>query len=157
LSGAILLPVALQVRHLLDRILVADPTKRASIADIEADPWFIGPDGYHDDGDNCAPGGGAGGPATSAAFLGAGAGAGAGAAASKPLAHAPSEKEIEDAVAEVGEEHSSPAAGSGASPAAGGAGKSAGPPALNAFEVRSYVVPQSTAVWHPRGRCRRRV
>ena len=28
-----------QVRRLLDKILIADPLKRASVADIEADPW----------------------------------------------------------------------------------------------------------------------
>ena len=28
---------------------LADPTRRASVAEIEADKWFIGPDGYKDE------------------------------------------------------------------------------------------------------------
>jgi hypothetical protein len=48
-----------QVRHLLDRIMIADPLKRASLADIEADPWFLGPDNYHDV-EITGPAGGAG-------------------------------------------------------------------------------------------------
>jgi serine/threonine protein kinase len=139
-----------QVRSLLDRIMVADPTKRATIAELEAHPWFIGPDDYHDDNDASTPGGGA-------------APAGAGGAASapapvRPLAHAPSEKEIEESIADIdGDDDKTPSAP--ASSAAGGAGTSSaphssrasdggsgaagaatsgGPPALNAFEVSTW-------------------
>ena len=33
------------MRHLLDKLLIADPVRRATVGDIEADPWFFGPDG----------------------------------------------------------------------------------------------------------------
>lgn len=36
------------VRSLVDRILVPDPTKRITVADLEADAWFMGPDNYKD-------------------------------------------------------------------------------------------------------------
>lgn len=140
------------VKALLSSLLVADPAARATIADIEANPWFIGPDSYHDDGDASAPGGGA--PPTSAPAAG-GAGAGGAAAVAKPLAHAPSEKDIEDAVAEVGDEPASASSASASSGAGGGGGGApahpsllgassstggaegdeSGPPALNAFEL----------------------
>lgn len=133
------------VKALLSSLLVADPAARATIADIEANPWFIGPDSYHDDGDASAPGGGA--PPASAPAAG-GAGTGGAAAVAKPLAHAPSEKDIEDAVAEVGDEPASAGGAGGAGGAGapghpallgggsttGGEGES-GPPALNAFEL----------------------
>ena len=36
---------SVQVRHLLDKLLIADPVRRATLPVIEADPWFVGPDG----------------------------------------------------------------------------------------------------------------
>jgi serine/threonine protein kinase len=45
------------VRALLDKILIADPLKRAKLQDIELDPWFVGPDGLGIKGaDEPAPG-----------------------------------------------------------------------------------------------------
>ena len=36
-------------KSLIAQILVPDPMRRVTLADIEADPWFVGPDNYHDD------------------------------------------------------------------------------------------------------------
>ena len=96
---------AAPVRHLLDKILIADPTKRASIADLEADPWFIGPEG-------------------SADFRPAGARAAPAAAGGAPMVHVPSAKDIDDAVEDVDED-----AGKDDAP------KEEGPRMLNAFDV----------------------
>jgi len=107
-----------QVRHLLDRIMVADPTKRATIGDLEADPWFVGPDGYHDT--EVAP------AATAAG----------------------DDKEGDDLVEDVDDEKPAAAAAGGAGGAgaaaaattaapasAAKAAKTGGPAVLNAFEV----------------------
>jgi len=112
------------VRALLDRILVADPTKRLGIAEIEEDAWFLGPDNYRDDnyaGDEAV----AATAAAAAAAAAAAGGAGAGSVGSLP--HVPSEKDVEEAVAEVGD-------GLDDAPA-GGDAPAAAPPALNAFEL----------------------
>jgi serine/threonine protein kinase len=37
-----------EAKALIDRILVPDPKKRVTLADIEADSWFMGPDRYKD-------------------------------------------------------------------------------------------------------------
>ncbi|RYG51605.1 hypothetical protein EON67_03015 [archaeon] len=100
-----------QVRALLDRILVADPTRRISVSDIEADPWFIGPDNYRDKEE------------TSPVHVSAGAGGAA--SASTPSAVAAG---VEEAVEDMPEE---PAVTSPPARAA----KPAGPAALNAFEL----------------------
>jgi serine/threonine protein kinase len=100
------------VRALLDRIMVADPLKRLSISDIEQDPWFIGPDNYHDDND-------AGVESATVSTGGAGANASSG-----TLRHVPSEKDVEEAVADVGDDIAVPEAPT--APA---------PPTLNAFEL----------------------
>lgn len=106
-----------QVRHLIDRLLVADPAKRASLTDIEADPWFLGPDGYHDT-ETSAPisivAGGAG--ATSHPVSGGGV------------------AEV-DATEDVAEAVEDPVEASPATAVAAAAVKGKGPAALNAFEV----------------------
>lgn len=87
-----------QVRHLLDSILVADSTKRATVADIEADPWFVGPDGL----------GIAGADVPIRVALGLSAHDALPAPTAVPgtptLAHQPSAKDIEEAVEELEEE-----------------------------------------------------
>jgi hypothetical protein len=101
------------VRALLDKILIADPLKRASISDLEADPWFIGPDG--------------GGPADarpSGAARPPGA-MGTGGAAGAHVVHVPSAKDIDDAVEDVDED-----AGKDDAPKV-----ESGPRTLNAFDV----------------------
>jgi len=120
------------VRQMLDRILVADPTRRLGIKEIEEDAWFLGPDMYHDDNDS-------GVDAAAAAEGGAGisgAGAAAGGAGGRTLPHVPSEKDVEEAVAEVGDELSGLGPGEAAAAAAAAGAAAAAPPVLNAFEVR---------------------
>ena len=94
------------VRHLLDKILIADPLKRASVADIETDPWFIGPDGAAD-------------------FRPAGARPAVPAAGSGVMVHAPSAKDIDDCMEDVDED-----AGKDDAPKV-----EVGPRILNAFDV----------------------
>lgn len=108
------------VRNLIDRILIADPTARASVSDIEAHPWFIGPDNYHDI------------PITP---VGGGAGAGG----------ASADDEGDGLVEEVDDAEGGGSGGAGRAAAAGATAASAstparspaatGPPSLNAFDV----------------------
>lgn len=133
-----------QVRDLIDRILVPDPAKRISIADIEAHAWFVGPDNYHDDGTDTSSMRlrGAAGPTGAAAMPAAASGSGG-----ATMAHVPSAKDLEEAVMDVddgflADSSDKPKGGSGAAAAsAGGAGGSGGAAApsgarlLNAFDV----------------------
>lgn len=89
------------VRSLLDKILVADPTKRWTLAQVMADPWYVGEDGGGE------ADGGAGGSADAES-------------GSKPMAHTPSAKDMEEAVRDGVDVEE---------------GKSDGPAALNAFDV----------------------
>lgn len=127
-----------QVRALLDTILVADPAARATIADIEANPWFKGPDDYKDN--NLAFSTPEAAAAAGVPFIGSAAAAApaaapvvvaspAAAAGSKPLAHVPSAKEIEDAVEDVADNAVSDS--SNKKTVASGSGVRA----LNAFDV----------------------
>jgi hypothetical protein len=106
------------VRALLDKILIADPLKRASISDLEADPWFIGPDG--------------GGPAdarpSGAARPPGAMGSGAkGEAAAATMVHVPSSKDIDEAVEDVDED--------AGKDDGGGRKPESGPRTLNAFDL----------------------
>ena len=130
------------VRGLLDRILVADPTKRLGIKEIEEDAWFLGPDNYHDDnyaGDEAVAATAAMAAAAAAAAGGAGAGAGAG-AGGRSLPHVPSEKDVDEAVADIGD-------GLDETP---GEAPAAAPPALNAFEVSGRAGGEPRARAHAR-------
>lgn len=120
-------------RKLIDRILIADPTRRASVAEIEADKWFIGPDGYKDE-EVVAAAATATGDDVEEAVDDPEEGAGSAAAGGAAAAHTPA----------------SPAGGAAAKPVAAAAAASAAPAAassstsssrptgisvLNAFEV----------------------
>jgi hypothetical protein len=133
-----------QVRALIDTILVADPAARATIGDIEANPWFRGPDDYKDNNlafstPEAAAEAGVPfmGPTPTSAVSqaplalppGASSGAGAAAGGRSPLAHVPSAKDIADAVEDVAD-----SAVSETSNKAGGAAAS-GVRVLNAFDV----------------------
>jgi hypothetical protein len=108
------------VRALLDKILIADPVKRASIAEIEADAWFLGSDGGGPA--DARPSGAARPPG---AMGPSGGGRSPAAVAAVPLVHVPSAKDIDDAVEDVDED-----AGERDAPKV-----VSGPPTLNAFDV----------------------
>lgn len=122
------------VRALLDRILIPDPARRATISDLEKDPWFLGSDN------------GAGYLASAFASVAAAAAPaetvrGSPAAGGTPLAHVPSAKDIDEAVEDVDDDAE---AGRDGAAVAGGAGAAAaprkdkaegGPRTLNAFDV----------------------
>ena len=101
-----------EVRALLDKILVADPAARATIADIEADPWFIGPDGLGIAGADVPlirngvliagilPGSEAAAAAAAAAAADAAAPSGGGGGRAQ-MAHIPSAKDLDEAVQDI--------------------------------------------------------
>jgi len=117
------------VKKLISSILVPDPITRATIAMIEADSWFIGPDNYHDDNNPFSHG-----PAVmtlaekreaeGASISGGSADSGSD---KKKLVHIPSSKDMDDAVADLDDEHDEQqsSVGSGTKVA----------PILNAFDV----------------------
>jgi hypothetical protein len=131
------------VRALIDRILVADPTKRIGLPDMEADAWFMGPDKYQDDDNPFSVTGGAA-PRPGIPSSGGGASAGAGASGGAPgspgsraggaggptLAHVPSARDIEEAVADLDDDAVNDK-DTGSSKAAA----PEGPRVLNAFDV----------------------
>jgi hypothetical protein len=128
-------------KALISQILVPDPLKRLTLPNIEANPWFIGPDNYHDDNNPFSHGipppsatqaaaeaHAAGAAAAASAAAGAArASPAAGASGGKQLQHVPSAKDIEDAVGSLDDGHvveeASPAPGAGL------------PPVLNAFDL----------------------
>jgi len=118
------------VRTLIDRILVPDPLKRISVGDIEADPWFIGPDNYKDDNDPFSKTGGPDGvPIKSSAPTNTSSTSNAG---GKGMQHIPSAREIDEAVADLDDNDvndEKPAAKT----------VTDGPRMLNAFDVVSML------------------
>ncbi len=115
------------VHDLIDRILVPDPTKRITLSDIEAHPWFVGPDGYKDDGtDSMARSPGNAGPGAMPS--------GGGESSGRMMAHIPSAKDLEEAVVDLDDEAASekPASATGSSSSTAA---SSGARTLNAFDV----------------------
>jgi serine/threonine protein kinase len=114
------------VKKLISSILVPDPTTRATISMIEADPWFIGPDNYHDDNNPFSHG-----PAVltyaekKEAESASSSSSTETVTEKKKLVHIPSSKDMDDAVADLDDEHDEQPSGSATKVA----------PILNAFDV----------------------